>query len=109
MSPSEFLTLADEMLEAIEDAIGRIADASDIDVEASRSGNVVTIEFAGGSKIIVNSQEPMQEMWVAARAGGFHFRWDGDAWIDTKDGSELFSALSRHASQQAGVGIMLRG
>ena len=62
------------------------------------------IEFIdGGSKIIVNTQAAMQEIWVAARAGGFHFRMIDSSWRDTRDGGELFSALSRLASAQAGV------
>lgn len=108
MTPSEFLAHADAALRAIEDAVSRIGDNGDIDIEASRAGNVVTIEFEDGSKIIVNSQEPMQEMWVAARAGGFHYRWDGARWIDTKSGAELFDALSRYASQQAGAALVVR-
>lgn len=108
MSPSEFLRLADETLDAIETAVGQVADTSDVDIEASRSGNVVTIEFDDGSKIIVNSQEPMQEIWVAARSGGFHFRRDGERWIDTRDGSELFAALSRYAALHAGQSVVLR-
>ena len=46
----------------------------------------------------------MKEIWVAARAGGFHYRMAADQrWIDTRDGSELFAALSRLASAQAGA------
>lgn len=108
MTPSEFLSRADAVLRAIEDAVSAIGDDGDIDIEASRAGNVVTIEFDGGSKIIVNSQEPMQEMWMAARAGGFHFRWDGARWVDTKNGAELFTALSEYASQQAGAPLVLK-
>ena len=108
MSPSEFLSLADETLAAIEDAVGRIGDDGDVDIEASRAGNVVTIEFGDGSKIIVNSQEPMQEMWVAARAGGFHFRWQDGAWRDTREGTELFAALSKLVSAQSGQGVRLK-
>lgn len=108
MTPSEFLAQAEATLRAIEDAVSHIGDGGDIDIEASRAGNVVTIEFEDGSKIIVNSQEPMQEMWVAARAGGFHFRWDGARWIDTKTGAELFDALSRYAGQQAGAALVLK-
>ncbi len=107
MTPTEFLARADATLSSIEDAVSRIGDAGDIDIEASRAGNVVTIEFEDGSKIIVNSQEPMQEMWVAARAGGFHYRWNGAQWVDTKSGEELFAALTRYASRQAGVDLSL--
>lgn len=104
MTESEFLALAEETLDLIEAAVERAADAADADIECSRSGNVLEMEFVDdGSKIIVNSQTPMKEIWVAARAGGFHFRREGGQWINTRDGSELFAALSDLASGQAGT------
>jgi CyaY protein len=50
----------------------------------------------------VNLQPPLQEVWLAAKAGGFHYRHDGRAWMDTKGDGEFFAALSRNASLQAG-------
>lgn len=108
MTESEFLSLAEEALSNIEAGFERAADETDVDIECSRSGNVLEIEFVDdGAKIIVNSQTPMQEIWVAARAGGFHYRRDGDCWRNTRDGSELFESLSKLASDQAGVAIDL--
>jgi CyaY protein len=108
MTESEFLALADHTLGAIEAALERATDAGDVDVECSRSGNVLEIEFIDtGSKIIINSQAPMQEMWVAAKSGGFHYKRDNGQWINTRDGSELFDALSKIASQQGGGEIVL--
>lgn len=108
MTESEFLALAEETLDAIEAAVERAAEDSGIDVECSRTGNVLELEFVdNGSKIIVNSQAPMKEMWVAARSGGFHFRREGEKWVDTREGSELFDALSRMASAQAGSEMAL--
>lgn len=66
---------------------------------------MLEIEFADGSKIIVNRHGVAKEIWVAARAGGFHFRWDGAVWRDTRDGTELMEKLSALASQQAGESI----
>ncbi len=110
MTETEFLALAEQTLGAIESALERAADDSELDVECSRSGNVLDIEFVdNGSKIIVNSQAPMQEIWVAARSGGFHYRYEGGRWINTRDQSELFSALSRMVSEQGGVTLALRG
>jgi CyaY protein len=109
MSESEFLTAAEAAINAIEIGMERAAEAADVDLECSRSGNVLEIEFIDqGSKIIVNTQAAMQEIWVAARAGGFHYRMsDNQQWKDTRDGSELFAALSRLASAQAGAGLDL--
>jgi CyaY protein len=109
MTESEFLALADGTLKAIERALEQAADDTDVDIECGRSGNVLDIEFIdNGSKIIVNSQEAMQEIWVAARSGGFHYRHDGSKWINTRDGSELFAALSQMASAQSGTELVLQ-
>jgi CyaY protein len=110
MSESEFLAAAEAALDAIEMGMERAGDAADVDLECSRSGNVLEIEFIDqGSKIIVNTQAAMHEIWVAARAGGFHYRIaDDQQWKDTRDGSELFAALSRLASAQAGAILHLK-
>ncbi|MGK5025040.1 iron donor protein CyaY [Janthinobacterium sp. RB2R34] len=109
MSESEFLAQAEATLTQIAAALDRLNDEDVLDVECSRSGNVLEIEFIdNGSKIIVNSQAPMREMWVAARSGGFHYKRVGDEWINTRDGSELFAALSGMASEQAGATVVLK-
>ncbi|NHZ99850.1 iron donor protein CyaY [Massilia sp. CCM 8734] len=108
MSEKEFLDLAETTLNTIEEAMDRLNDEDVIDVECKRSGNVLEIEFIdNGSKIIVNSQAPMQELWVAAKSGGFHYKREGGAWINTRDGSELFAALSDLASAQGGASVTL--
>lgn len=98
MTDSEYLSLAEAALKQIEAAI----DGSDADLEYERSGNVLTLEFEDRSKIIVNLQAAMHEIWIAARSGGFHFKHDGTQWRDTRSGDEFFAALSRYASEQAG-------
>ncbi|PIG27702.1 iron donor protein CyaY [Janthinobacterium sp. 35] len=109
MSESEFLALAEATLTQIATALDRLNDEDVLDVECSRSGNVLEIEFIdNGTKIIVNSQAPMREMWVAARSGGFHYKRVGDEWLNTRDGSELFAALSGMASEQAGATVVLK-
>jgi len=107
LSESEFLALAGQELDRLEAAVEAAADAADADIEISRTGNVMELEFENGSKIIINSQAPMQELWVAARSGGFHFRRDGERWVDTRSGEELYAALSGYLSQQAGVALKL--
>ena len=108
MTESEFLTLAERTLSAIEAALDQPSLLDIVDVECSRSGNVLDIELVdNGSKIIVNSQAPLHEMWVAAKSGGFHYKHDGSAWRNTRDGSELFAALSSMLSQQGGQAVVI--
>ncbi|MFZ2266067.1 MAG: iron donor protein CyaY [Azonexus sp.] len=104
MEDKEFNALADAALTRIDAALE--ASGADIDFELA-AGGVLEIEFADGGKIIVNRHGVAREIWVAARAGGFHFRWDGEAWRDTRDGEELMDRLSALASQQAGESISL--
>lgn len=108
MSESEFLKAAEAALTQIEATLEDLATRTELDVECTRSGNVLEIEFIdNGSKIIVNSQAPMQELWVAAKSGGFHFRAQGDIWVNTRDGAELFAALSKMVSGQGGINVTL--
>ncbi len=109
MTESEFLQQAEATLSQIEATLEQLANTSDLDVECTRSGNVLEIEFIdNGTKIIVNSQAPMQELWVAAKSGGFHFKAQGSQWINHRDGgTELFAALSQMVSQQGGIDVVL--
>lgn len=109
LSESEFLALAVRELDRIEATVEAAADAADADIEISRTGNVMELEFENGSKIIINSQAPMQEIWVASKSGGFHYRHDGAHWRDTRDGSELMAALAQTIHAQSGVALTLAG
>jgi CyaY protein len=102
----QFDALAQAALEELERAL----EASDAELDFElKEGGIVEIEFDDGAKIIVNRHVAAREIWVAARSGGFHYRWDGAAWRDTRDGSELFDALSKLLSSGLGRGIRLRG
>jgi CyaY protein len=105
MTESEFLERAEDALRAIENG----ADAVDVDIEVTRAGNVLTLELADGSRVVVNSQAPMQQMWLAARSGAHHYGWVEGEWRDTRDGSELFAALSRVVSAEGGTPVVFSG
>jgi CyaY protein len=108
MGESEFLAQAEATLSAIEAKLDDLNDEDMLDVECSRSGNVLEIEFIdNGSKIIVNSQAAMRELWVASRSGGYHYKHQDGRWLNTRDGSELFAALSEMVSAQGGSPVRL--
>jgi len=98
MTPTEFTQLVDTTLAQIEQAI----EASDADIDFETSAGILELEFENGSKIIINRQSASQELWVAAKSGGYHYVWKDEAWRNTRDGSELFAALGRYVSEQAG-------
>ncbi len=102
MDDSEFETLAERVLARIETAL----DGADLDWERPGAG-ILEIEFGDGSKMVVNRHAVAREIWIAARSGGFHFRWDGEGWVDTRDGSGLFARLAELIRHQAGVEVSL--
>ena len=105
MTPSEFDGLADAMLERIARAVEETG--ADCDCEPKDSG-VLELEFADGSRIVVNRHSAAHQIWVAARSGGYHFRWNGSDWVDTREGGELLAALSKLVSEQSGRSVVLR-
>lgn len=108
MTESEFLALAESTLDRIEACLDKLNDDDVLDVECRRSGNVLEIEFlSNASKIIINSQAPLQEMWVAARSGGYHYKRVDDQWRNTRDDTELFAALSQFVKDQGGAPVAL--
>lgn len=106
MTETEFDCLADAVLARITQALED--SAADCDCEL-KAGGVIEIEFADGSRIIANRHRAAQEIWIAAKSGGYHFRHDGARWIDTRSGAELFAALSRCVGEQSGRPVVLTG
>ena len=101
MTELEYLDLAEAVLQAVERACDRINDETDADIDNQRTGGMVTLTFDNRSQIIINLQKPLQEIWMAARAGGFHYKCVNGQWLDTKGAGEFFADLSRYASEQA--------
>ena len=107
MTDTEYMDRAEALLRAVEQACDRINDESDADIDNQRVGGMITLTLPNRSQIIINLQKPLQEVWMAAKAGGFHYRFDGQVWRDTKAGTEFFADLSRFASEQTGTPLRL--
>ena len=108
MTDPEFLDLAENLLKAVEASCDRINDETDADIDNQRTGGMVTLSFDNRSQIIINLQKPLQEIWMAARAGGFHYKCVDGRWQDTKGAGEFFADLSRYASEQSGQALLFR-
>jgi CyaY protein len=106
MTDIEFLDRAEALLRSVELTCDHINDSTDADIDNQRVGGMITLTFANRSQIIINLQKPLHEVWMAARAGGFHYQHDGVAWVDTKGHGEFFAHLSRCASEQAGLPLV---
>ena len=104
LSDADYHAKAHALLARIEAQIDAWLEADVADIDANRTGGLLELTLPGGSKIVINTQPPLQEIWLAARAGGYNCRWDGQRWID-REGQEFFALLSRCASEQAGIAL----
>jgi CyaY protein len=108
----QFYQLGSNLLHSIEVALEAADEALDLDLDIERQGgNVINIRFKDKSVIVINTQPPLHEIWVAAKSGGYHYRWAGTLaqplWLDTKTGKELLSDLTEFTSAQAGQTVKM--
>jgi CyaY protein len=108
MTDLEFLDQAERLLAGIENSCDTLNDDADVDIDNQRVGGMVTLTFANRSQIIVNLQKPLHEVWLAARCGGFHYKFDGTVWQDTKGQGEFWQSLSLYASEQSGKPLVFK-
>ncbi|CRY56070.1 MULTISPECIES: iron donor protein CyaY [Yersinia] len=100
MNDTEFHQLADQLMLCIEETLDAFSGDSDIDYETN--GGVMTLTFENGSKIVINRQEPLHQVWLATKAGGYHFDYRDGHWYCSRSGAEFFAQLSEAATTQAG-------
>ena len=103
MTDSEFMDHAESLLQQLETSCDRLNEQSDIDIDNQRVGGMVTITFPNRSQLIVNLQKPLHEVWLAAQSGGYHYRFDGAAWQDTKGQGEFWQQFTSDAQRQFGA------
>ena len=99
LSDAEYRAKTSAVLARIESTIDRWLQDDVIDIDTLRTGGLLELSFPNGSKIVLNTQPPLHELWMAARRGGYHYHHVDGRWID-REGSEFFEALSACASQQ---------
>lgn len=106
-SDTDFAASADATLAAIGAALDAALAASDADADWSLNDGILTIDCDERGKLIVNRHVVNREIWVAARAGGYHYRAEAGAWRDTRSGETLAAALTRLLREQAGLAVDL--
>lgn len=99
LTEARFHDLVDATQQALEELFEDYAD----DVEIS--SGLMTIKFDNGSQLIISRQEPLRQLWLAARSGGYHFDYDEEMgkWVCEKSEELLGEILTRATWEQAGV------
>ncbi|HJV59924.1 MAG TPA: iron donor protein CyaY [Albitalea sp.] len=104
LTDSDYHAKASAVLARVESIVDRLLQDDVVDIDTQRTGGLLELGFPDGSKIVLNTQPPLHELWMAARAGGYHYKYVDGRWLD-REGREFFDALSACASQQAGVAL----
>jgi len=99
LADAEYHAKTSAVLASIEAALDRLLQDDVIDIDAQRTGGLLELSFPNGSKIVLNTQPPLHELWMAARSGGYHYKHVEGRWLD-REGREFFDALSACASEQ---------
>jgi CyaY protein len=107
LTDAEYHRLTGAVLMDVEATVDRLLQADVIDIDTNRTGGLLELTFPDDSRIVINTQPPIQELWLAARAGGYHFKHVNGRWID-RDGQEFFELLSQRASEQGGRPLEFR-
>jgi CyaY protein len=105
LTDSQYRALTDAVFAHLEAKVDRWLQDDVIDIDIHRTGGLLELIFPDQSKIVVNTQPPLHELWLAARKGGYHYRYADGRWRDTRDGSDFYAALSACASEQGGISL----
>lgn len=105
LSDADYHAKAHAVLAGVEAAIDAWLDEDLIDIDTQRTGGLLELSFPNRSKIVLNTQPPLQELWLAARAGGYHFRYVEGRWLE-REGREFHELLSQLASEQGGKALV---
>ncbi len=97
MNDSEFQQLADALYLHIEDKI----EESGADVDYDQNGSVLTLEFDNRTKLIINRQQPLHQIWLATSENGHHYDYKAEQWIDDRSGDEFYSFLEKAIYKQS--------
>lgn len=103
MNDSEFHQLADQLMLNIEETLDDFAGDADIDYETN--GGVMTLSFENGTKIVINRQEPLHQVWLATKTGGYHFNYRDGVWLCDRSDRAFYPLLSEAASAQTGEAV----
>lgn len=107
LTDADYDARTDAVLASIEKQIDAWLDEDVIDVDQHRTGGLLELEFPDRSKIVVNTQPPLHELWLASRRGGYHFKFSEGRWVDTKDGKEFFARLSEEVSHHGAKALVI--
>jgi len=103
MNDTQYNVKAEDLILAVEEAI----EDCGVDIDYEGVSGMLTLTFKNQTKIIINKQAPLHEVWVATKFNGHHFHFIDDVWMDKRGGGEFWQFISSAVSKQAEVTLVL--
>jgi CyaY protein len=99
---TSFAQRYDATIRDLEQKLAGMIDAGS-EFDFTRSGDVLTIEFDDGERIVITPQSPMEQLWVSANYAGHRFNWSEPQsdWVNEKNGDLFEAFLSSTLSSKA--------
>ncbi len=103
MNDSQYHQMVDDVLMQLEEAL----DVCEVDIDYESAEGILTLIFPNQTKIILNKQPPLHQLWVATKFNGHHFNYVDGKWIDERTDAEFWQFIDEAASKQAGQPVSL--
>ncbi|XKM12951.1 iron donor protein CyaY [Orbaceae bacterium ac157xtp] len=100
MNINQFHQLVETQFNNIEQSLDKYAEEYDADIDYQTNGNVLTISFENKSKIIINTQEPLFQIWMATKHQGYHFDYKDNQWICSRSGESFDKLFNEAVTEQ---------
>jgi CyaY protein len=106
LTESDYDALAAPELQRLITSLDALTDDS---VEAELASDILTIEFADGTRYVLNSHRAARQIWLSAERSAWHFDYvpHSKSWIAAKSGDEMWSTLTRLLSAKLGARVSL--
>lgn len=103
ITETQYHDLVDQLLLAIEERLDNFA----VDIDTESAEGILTLTFENGSKMVLNKQEPLLQLWVATKFNGHHFNYADGEWIDQRGAGEFWAFLDEAMTVQAEQPVVL--
>ena len=109
MDDKQFFIVIRKTFAALEHCIDQWNIKHDLVIDINTEANVFEIEFENLKKIILNSQPPMHELWMASELGAYHFSYDleKNVWEDTRGNGSFEDIFFRDSIRLSGIDFVI--
>jgi len=104
MTEQEYLHKADDCLGRVE---AWLEDFDPDEVDYSTTDGMVSLEFADGTRFVLNRQSGNHQMWFAAGVRAFHYDWNDQkqTWLDDRDAHDLYGKIAEVVGEKLGRSV----